>query len=104
MGNDLIKSNSEKNFQIETKGDVTYVKKIKQNTEFYKSAEISQQPSPKLFKKLDVETKKDILNGMIEDGKSRPEIAFTLGISESRISQIIGKKRKTKTVYIDFGE
>lgn len=94
---------NEKNtkYEIQQNEHSTRIVKILQDAPNYKSATLTEVPSEVAFKKLTNEEKSDIINSMISDGKKRNEIAFSLGISEGRISQLVGKRREQKEVIVE---
>ena len=84
--------NYEPKVVIEELGEIKRIMKIHTNDPNFKSGEIMALPSE--FKSLSTEEKQKALQAMEDTGLSRSEMSYFTGVSASRISQLIGKKRK----------
>ena len=90
-----------KTIKISEEENIKQVSETMMDSPHYKSVAIRQMPSSKKFREMSNDEKKEVLNAMIADGLNRTEIAYALGISESRISQLVGQKRETKDVVVE---
>lgn len=96
--------NCEKKVVIEEVGETKRIMKVNTNTPNFKHGEI--MAVPRKFKSLSTEEKRQALQAMEDDGLPRTEMSYYTGLSEGRISQLIGKKRNPseKELYVTFVE
>jgi len=103
MGNDLSIFQGKKTV-IEETADSKKILKVKSDTTSFRHAEFIEVPRE--FKNLSTDEKKEALQAMESDKMSRIEMSSYTGLSSSRISQLIGKKRKPKNtdkiLYVQF--
>ena len=94
--------NYEPKVVIEELGETKRIMKVYTNDPNFKSGEI--MAVPREFKKLSTEEKQNALQAMEATGLPRSEMSYFTGLSASRISQLIGKKRKQSDteLYITF--
>ena len=72
-------------------GKTKQIMKVNTNTPNFKHGEI--MVVPRKFKSLSTEEKRQALQAMADAGLSRIEMSCCTGLSEGRISQLIGKRR-----------
>lgn len=103
MGNDLSIFQGKRTI-IEETADSKKILKVKSNTTSFRHAEFIEVPRE--FKKLSTDEKKEALQAMESDKISRIDMSSYTGLSSSRISQLIGKKRESKNtddiIYVQF--
>ena len=87
---------------IEEIGETKRIIKIRTGDPNFKHGEI--MAVPREFKSLSTEEKRKAFHAMEDDGLTRTEMSYYTGLSEGRISQLIGKKRKPsdKELYVTF--
>ena len=101
MGKKLSIYDGQKVF-IEEQGDTRRIMRVRTDSHNFKHGEV--MAVPREFKKLSTDEKREALQAMADDGLPRTDMAYYTGLSESRISQLIGKKRKSseKDLYVTF--
>lgn len=94
--------NYEQKVVIEALGETKRIMKVHTNDPNFKRGEI--MVVPREFKSLSTEEKQKALQAMEDTGLPRSEMSYFTGLSASRISQLIGKKRKQSDteLYVTF--